>query len=87
MQDRLTSLESLLREQQSRVTPEDYTTWLASAPTKALFLQLEIDLEDLKANWVRGEFASDDKQTRARAQAEYILTWIEGVHEIPTEND
>lgn len=49
----------------------DWGLWKQSAPTKALLLQFEIDLEDLKDGWANGAF-SDEKQVKAQAQSAYL---------------
>ena len=72
MQDKLNKLESNQQEQLSRVTPDDFSNWLGASATKALLLQLEIDLEDLKENWVYSKYNKDEEK-QARGQANYIV--------------
>ena len=67
----LQKLEAAQKQVIDSIPAADWQLWKASGPTKALLLQFEIDLEDLKDNWSRGGF-SDDKEIKAQAQAEYI---------------
>jgi len=54
-----------------KVTPDGFSQWLASNPTKVLLLQLQIDIETIKENWVRDRY-DPDEETRAKGQAAYI---------------
>ncbi len=71
MEDRTQWLSNKLAETRSQVSKEDWINWLALAPTKMLFLHLEIDLEDHKTNWAMSQY--DAGNEFARGQAAYIM--------------
>ena len=54
------------------VPAADWQLWKASGPTKALLLQFEIDLEDLKEGWAYGSYVGE-KSEKAQAQAAYLM--------------
>ena len=64
-------LENLLAEARAKISPIAFEQWLASSSTKVLKLQLELDLEELKDNWISSRY-SDNDEVKARGQAEYI---------------
>lgn len=71
MLTKLEILESQLAELRVKISPIAFEQWLASNSTKALKKQLEIDLEELKANWVASRYIGDE-DPKARGQADYI---------------
>lgn len=64
-------LESRLAEARAKISPIAFEQWLSSSSTKALKLQLELDLEELKDNWISSRY-SDNDGVKAQGQAEYI---------------
>ena len=54
------------------VSPSDFINWLSMAPTKALFLQLQLDQEELRELWSSGRF-TEDEQLKAQGQSFYLL--------------
>jgi len=73
MQDKLTKLESQQTEQLSRVSKDDFNVWLATSSTKALFTQIELDLEELKQNWADDKYNTEE-EIKARGQAAYLTS-------------
>lgn len=74
-------LQSEQKELLSRVTPDDFTVWLASPLTKGLvFLHMQIDSEDLKALWASDSF---DKKSSEQAigQVKYIEGFVDYLRE------
>ena len=69
-------LENLLAEARAKISPIAFEQWLASSSTKVLKLQLELDLEELKDNWISSRY-SDNDEVKARGQAEYIDGMLE----------
>ena len=68
---KLEILEAQLEELRASISPDVWIQWRSSGPTKALMLQLDIDLEDLKDNWAKGRF-NDREGVEAQGQAAYI---------------
>jgi len=68
------NLETLVGELQQLVDTipaGDWGLWKHSQPTKALMLQFEIDLEDLKDGWANKAYTGE-KSLEAQAQAAYL---------------
>ena len=78
-------LESQLVEARAKISPIAFEQWLSSSSTKALKLQLELDLEELKDNWISGKY-SDNDEVKARGQAEYIDGMLEVIPLIRGDN-
>ena len=81
MQEQIEKLESLQAELRERTNVEDYIVWKGSTPTKILVTQLLIDLEDIKENWIQGQFQEEGKEAAARAQASYIVGLLNGIND------
>jgi len=71
MLTKLEALESQLAELRAKISPIAFEQWLGSSTTKALKKQLEVDLEELKENWISSRYIGDE-EIRARGQAQYI---------------
>ena len=78
MLTKLEKLESQQAEVRARISPTSFEQWLHSNVTKALKLQLDIDLEELKDNWASSRYDQIDTEAKARGKAEYI----EGLYEL-----
>ena len=78
-------LENRLAEARAKISPIAFEQWLASSSTKALKLQLELDLEELKENWISSRYSGDD-EVKARGQAEYIDGMLEVIPLIRGDN-
>ncbi len=87
MQDRIELLELSLAQAKSRISPEAYIQWKASSSTKALLLQVELDLERLKASWVAGAFSDREEEIAAQASAQFLSDLPNVVREIGDKNE
>lgn len=59
MSKKLNKLESQQSEILGKVSKEDYIAWKSSAFTKALILQLQIDAQEVKDNWMSGRYGPE----------------------------
>ena len=78
MQDNLEILERKQKDHLSRVTPEEYTSWLASHMTKAFLLQFTIDLEDIMRCWMSGAY-TDKEGYKAQGTAAYLNDMVKDI--------
>lgn len=84
MEERATWLTNKQADLRSLVSKEDYINWLQLNETKMLFLQLDIDLEELKDNWAASIYEAGSEF--AQGQAAYIIE-LEEVIRNPYNND
>lgn len=84
MEERATWLTNKQADLRSLVSKEDYINWLQLNETKMLFLQLDIDLEELKDNWASMTYEAGSEF--AQGQAAYIIE-LEEVIRNPYNND
>jgi len=56
----------------SQATADDIRQWLTHPLTKAVLTRLELDSEELRDQWVLGNF-SNEEQHKAQGQAMYII--------------
>jgi len=73
-------LESKQTELLELASESDFVNWLSSPVTKAMFIQLEIDVENLKNNWADNAYI-DEEESKAKGQAMYI----KGLYELLRE--
>jgi len=75
MIEKKTKIELLELKQKAlleSISKEDFANWQSFAPTRALFIQFEIDQEELRENWSLGVY-TENEQLRAQGQSFYIL--------------
>ena len=71
MLKKIEALESQLTEVQAKISRSAFEHWLSSNATKALKLQMEIDLENITDNWINSRYIGEE-EPKARGQADYI---------------
>ena len=86
MLEKLNKLEKRQRELQERISKPAFEQWLSSNTTKALKLQLEIDLSDIQDNWTHSRYIGEE-EPKARGQAEYIEGLLTILPDLRGNND
>lgn len=66
-------MHNSLEEMLEGVSHDDFTFWLSHQCTKALFLKLNIDLEELREHWSLGNY-DEIQNLRASGQAFYLMS-------------
>jgi hypothetical protein len=88
MQEKIEKLESRQREILEQIPREDFILWKSSPVTKFLLLQLEIDLEQIKDNWINDYYAhSNTLEASERGKANYNLAVTDVIAALGSKDD
>ena len=83
--DQIEKLESKQRSLLEKVSKDDHINWLSMPSTKAMFIQFEIDQEQLRELWAAGQYG-DVENLKAQGQAYYILDLEQKIKEMLSDD-
>lgn len=86
MLDQIKRLEAAQAEKAELVSIDDVSNWKNDPVTKIFLLQLEIDLENIKENWIQGAY-TPEQTIQSQAQALYIFGLLDNIAEGLLDDD
>lgn len=83
--DQIEKLESKQRSLLEKVSKDDHINWLSTPSTKAMFIQFDIDQQQLREMWSMGQY-NETEGWKAQGQAQYIMDLEQKIKEMLSDD-